>query len=80
MKNIAVVAALVGVFAVFASSPVLGQTQKAEKPAVTSSVPRLEQNIPAAGKSKRSRKDVDARHCLQLATNLEIHRCALKYR
>lgn len=34
----------------------------------------------APRKRVRSRAMVDARHCLQLATNLEIHRCAEKYR
>ena len=79
MKNIAVIAALVAVFALFSSAPVLGQTQ-GEKPAAVSAAPQMEQSKPNVRKVRRSRKDVDARHCLQLGTNLEIHRCALKYR
>ena len=80
MKRIAVVASLAAALAALSSAPVPAQTKQSEKPAATGTAPRLVQNIPASRKGKRSRKDVDARHCLKLATNLEIHRCALKYR
>jgi len=35
---------------------------------------------PAASASKRSRTSEDARACLEFATNMEIHKCAEKYR
>ncbi len=79
MKPIAVVASLVAALAALSSAPVSAQSQS-EKPAAVSAVPQMEESKPAVRKAKRSRKDVDARHCLQLATNIEIHRCALKYR
>ena len=79
MKNVAVAASLVALFAVFASAPVSGQTQQ-EKPAAVSAAPQSADVKPVVRKVGRSRKNVDARHCLQLATNLEIHRCTLKYR
>lgn len=41
-------------------------------------------DAPAAAKSGKprggSRAAVDARECLKLSTNMEIHRCAEKYR
>ncbi len=36
--------------------------------------PRLVQN------ERRTQRDSDARHCLTLATNREVHRCSLRYR
>lgn len=79
MIRIAIAAPLIGAFALFFSAPVPGQPQ-GEKPAAVSAAPQMEQSKPAVRKVRRSRKDVDARHCLQLATNIEIHRCSLKYR
>jgi hypothetical protein len=38
------------------------------------SPPRLEQA------AARPRSDVDARHCLDFASNAEVHRCAERYR
>jgi hypothetical protein len=78
MKSIAVAASVAALLAVFAT-PVSAQTQK-EKPAAVGAAPQQTEVKPAVRKVRRSRKDVDARHCLQLATNIEIHRCALKYR
>lgn len=37
-------------------------------------------DAPATPKSAARRAGVDARECLKLSTNMEIHRCALKYR
>lgn len=79
MKHVAVAGSLLAVIAVFAAAPVTAQTQK-EKPAAVGSASQQAEVKPVVRKVRRSRKDVDARHCLQLATNLEIHRCALKYR
>lgn len=79
MKRIVVVARLAAALAVLSSATVLGQTQSAQ-PAVTGAAPQQEKIKPAARAGKRSRANVDARHCLQFATNLEIIRCAEKYR
>lgn len=38
------------------------------------SPPRLEQS------AARGRSDLDARHCLDLASNAQVHRCAERYR
>jgi hypothetical protein len=56
--------------------PVTGFAQ-AEKPeaAKAESATKL-----AAGAPPRSRTDVDARSCLEFATDIEIHQCAEKYR
>lgn len=79
MKQIAVVVPLVAALAMLSSATVLSQTQSAQG-AVTGAVPQQEKTQPAARTARRSRADVDARHCLQFATNLEIIRCAEKYR
>ncbi len=49
---------------------------QAEKPAAA----RADAAEPKAGKRSASRAAVDARDCLKFPTNMEIHRCALKYR
>jgi hypothetical protein len=41
--------------------------------------PRIEQNAPPPERSAAS-ADADARHCLELATNVEVIACAEKYR
>lgn len=79
MKRIAVVASLAAVFAMLSSATVLGQTQSGQ-PGVASTAPQEGKAKPAARTGKRSRANVDARHCLKFATNLEIHKCAEKYR
>lgn len=84
MNRIAIVAAL----AMLVSGAVLSQTQggkpaasgaatetKAEKDAAPAGASK-----PAAVKVRQPRRNVDARGCLKFATNLEIHRCAEKYR
>ena len=79
MKPTAVVALLAAALAMLSSATVLSQTQSAQ-PAVTGAVPQQEKTKPAARPGRRSRANVDARHCLQFTTNLEIIRCAEKYR
>jgi hypothetical protein len=49
---------------------------QAEKPAAA---PAAEAK-PADAAPRRSRSNVDARKCLELATNIEIHKCAEQYR
>jgi hypothetical protein len=41
---------------------------------VEPAVPQLAMNV------RRHQRDADARRCLQLATNMQIHRCAERYR
>jgi hypothetical protein len=79
MKSIASVAPFVAALAVLSSATVLSQTQ-GEKPGAAGPTLQQAETKPAATKVKRSRASADARHCLQLATNLEIIRCAEKYR
>lgn len=88
MKPIAAVTPIIAIVAALASAPVLGQTgggkPAAGAPAASMSAekdPAMKNDAqPASRKRGRSRATEDARHCLQLATNLEIHRCAEKYR
>ena len=83
MKRIGLVAALV----VLSSVPLLSQAQ-GEKPGVTKPAAgmkaesKAEQQAakPASGTRSRSRANEDARSCLEFPTNLEIHKCAEKYR
>lgn len=77
MKNIVAATSLAMVFAALSSAPVLGQTQGAQQSAAAADAPP--QARPVAAKRTRSKANADARHCLQLATNIEIHRCAHKY-
>lgn len=75
MKNSAAVLMLAVVFAALSPASAQAQTQGAQKAAAAA-----ESNAkPAAAKRTRSRSNVDARHCLKLPTNMEIHRCAHKY-
>lgn len=84
MKRIGLAAALAVVFSV----PVPGQAQ-GEKPGVTKPAAPMKVEAkagqqaaakPASGTPRRSRANEDARECLQFPTNLEIHKCAEKYR
>ena len=78
------IAALVAALA----APAAAQTQEArpQSPAAPVSAskgdaPKLNQGTPpAARKRGPSMASVDARHCLQLATNMAVHQCAEKYR
>lgn len=82
----------VAVFAVLFSLPVAvlaqGAKPAADKPAAAPVQPVAKPAEPAAqpavklasGSAGRSRANEDARSCLELATNMEIHQCAEKYR
>ena len=48
---------------------------QAEKP-----VAKADAQAPKLEQGRGSRADVDARECLKYSTNMEIHRCAEKYR
>jgi len=55
------------------SGTVLAQAEKPAMSKADAQAPKLEQG-------RGSRADVDARECLKFSTNMEIHRCAEKYR
>ena len=86
MKSIAAVVPVVALAAGLSAAPVLGQTKdaKPQSPAPAASAEKrieLKQGAqPADRKRGRSLASVDARHCLELGTNMAIHRCAEKYR
>ena len=54
------------------------QGGKPEAPRATPEKP--ESSTPPTTAPRRSRRHADARVCLKYPTNMEIHRCALKYR
>lgn len=76
VKNIVAAVLLAMFYAVLASTPALGQTQGAKQAAATTAAPHAK---PVASKHARSKRNVDARQCLKFSTNIEIHKCALKY-
>ena len=65
-----------------AAKPQAAAVQPATKPAEAKPQTVAVQTAtkPASDGPKRSRANEDARSCLELATNLEIHKCAEKYR
>jgi hypothetical protein len=79
MKRIVVVAPLVAALAVLPSATVLAQAQGVT-PGAASAAPQEGKAKPVSHTARRSRANVDARHCLKFATNLEIIKCAEKYR
>jgi len=64
------------IYVALAATPVPGQAQDVKQGTATAAAPLAK---PVAAKHTRSKKDVDARQCLKLSTNMEIHKCALKY-
>ncbi len=52
----------------------------APAPASASAPPQLEQTPPTRAKRVAPPTHADARHCLELPTNLEVIACAEKYR
>jgi len=83
MKRIAVIATVAAV-AALSSSTVLGQTPVGSTTVMGMNAgdraARQEENKAAPRKSRRSREHADARECLRFPTNLEIIKCAEKYR
>jgi hypothetical protein len=88
MIRIAAVTPIIALVAALAAAPILGQTQ-GTKPQGSAPPPSMsaekapamkDEAKPAARKRAQSLATVDARHCLQLATNMAIHQCAEKYR
>jgi hypothetical protein len=72
MKSIVTIAVL----AALILAPLPGRAQGQEKPATAKAEPAAK---PAPATPRRSRANEDARACLEFATNLEIHKCSLKY-
>ena len=84
MKSTAAVIPAIALVAGLSAMPALGQTKDAKPQAPAASADKgvvLKQGAkPAASKRTGSLANVDARHCLQLGTNMAIHKCAEKYR
>ena len=79
-KNLAVSAALAAVVALLSVTPGPSQAQGAKPQAPAATPEKPESSTPPAATRQRSRRYVDARECLRHPTNMEIHRCSLKYR
>jgi hypothetical protein len=87
MIRIAAATPVIALVAALAAAPVLGQAPGAKPQAAPARAQSAEkapamkdEAKPAARKRAPSLAVVDARHCLQLATNMAIHQCAEKYR
>jgi hypothetical protein len=87
MERIAAAIPIIALVTALSATPVLGQTKDVKPPAgapaptVSAEKPAAKSEAkPIARKPSRSRATMDARHCLQLATNMAIHQCAEKYR
>ena len=79
MRKHIVVAAPVVAVALLLAAPVFSQKPgTAPKPALATPE-KPESSEPPVVKRTRSRRHLDARECLRLPTNMEIHRCSLKY-
>ena len=76
MKTIGTVLTTAAAIAALFLMPLPGQAQ-GEKPSQAKAEPASK---PVASAPKRTRANEDARVCLELATNMEIHKCAEKYR
>ena len=80
IKSVVVAFPVVAAFALLFAMPVLSQTPSAKPGAPLATVEKPESSVPPTAMRTRSRRHVDARECLRYPTNIEIHRCALKYR
>jgi hypothetical protein len=84
MKNIAALTPAIALAIALSAAPVVAQMKDAKPQAAPMSAARggamKDEGKPAARKRGSSLASVDARHCLQLATNMAIHQCAEKYR
>ena len=78
-KQITVAASLVAMAAFLFVAPVSSQTPGAKPKAPIATPEKPESSVPPTAMRTRSRRHVDARECLKYPTNIEIHRCALKY-
>jgi len=82
MTNKALATALITVLAVLPAAAVLAQTPPAKPAGITvqSSEPKATKTAAASGKKMPAKMFEDARHCLDLATIVEIVKCAEPYR
>jgi hypothetical protein len=80
IKTMLIAAPVVAVLALLIATPGLSQTTGARPSAPLATPEKPESSVPPTATRTRSRRHVDARECLKFPTNLEIHRCALKYR
>ena len=78
-KLIAVAAPLLGAALLLGAAPVPSQKPAAEPKSALATPEKPESTEPPAVKRTRSRRHMDARECLRYPTNMEIHRCSLKY-
>lgn len=82
MKTTTLLMALISPLAIFAVAQASAQEALTEIPAVAPAQSQLEREAearPVARTRRSSRANTDARHCLDLQTNLEIIKCAEKY-
>ncbi len=82
MTNKALATALVTVLALLPATQVHAQTPPA-KPAgmtVQSGEPKASRTAAATGRKAPAKMNEDARHCLDLASTIEIVKCAEPYR
>ena len=77
MKHIGQTATLALLFSLPVACLAQGDKPAAAKP---QAVAVQQAAKPAPDSPRRSRANEDARVCLELATNIEIHKCAEKYR
>lgn len=86
MKKISALTPAIAFAVALSAGPVIAQMKdaKPQTPAPAMSADKgsamKDDARPAARQRGRTVASVDARHCLQLATNMAIHRCAEKYR
>lgn len=85
MKSNAAILPVTALLIALAAVPVAGQMKDTKPQAAPAPAASAEKPMAMKDEAKPARKrtrvaNVDARHCLQLATNMAIHRCAEKYR
>ena len=78
-KHIAVAAPLVAAAALLFATPAFSQSPATPPKPPMATPEKPESSEPPAVKRTRSRRHLDARECLRFPTNMEIHRCSLKY-
>lgn len=79
-KPLALSASLVVAAALLILAPGASHAQAAKPQPPRATPEKPESTEPPAQARTRSRRHVDARECLKYPTNMEIHRCSLKYR
>ena len=79
-RNDATAVVLSIMFVVLPCAGAQSPAPRAPVPATASTPPQLEQKPPTRAKRVAPPTDADARHCLELPTNLEVIACAEKYR